>query len=529
MEGNRKMVFRDVMSRNQKRIFVFLVLVWVLSLTVFLIWWFRPEHINGWLRFILNTGLLLWVFALPGYFFFFVYRMKKVDADVKIPAEWRVAMVTTRAPSEPFGVVKRTLEAMLAQEFPHDTWLADEDPDESVYEWCAANGVQVSCRKGVAGYHNAVWPRRTRCKEGNLAWFYDRYGYDGYDFVVQLDADHVPAAGYLEAMLRPFVLPEIGYVAAPSICDSNAGSSWAARGRLYAESIMHGPLQAGYTDGFAPLCIGSHYAVRTIALKEIGGLGPELAEDHSTTLMMNGFGWKGAFAPDAIASGEGPPTVADCITQEYQWSRSLMVLMITEMPKYWKRLPFALKIEFLFAQLWYPLFSLGMVVGSFLPLIAVLTGQPWVTLSFTGFLQHSIPLTASILGVVWYLKINGWLRPASSPILSWEAMLFQLMRWPWSLFGTVMGAVAALSGKTTDFKVTPKGEARPASVAWSVLMPYIAMVMMAAMPVLLIPDAGKANGYIFFLLLQAVMYVILLISIIFIHYHETRSALKIRN
>ena len=267
-------------------------------------------------------------------------------------------MITTRAPSEPFAIVKHTLESMLAQRYPHDTWLADEAPTEEIYEWCKVHGVQVSTRHNVVEYHRHCWPKRTKCKEGNLAYFYDHYGYREYDFVIQLDADHVPEAGYLEAMLRPFVVNDVGYVSAPSICDKNAGTSWSARGRLYSESVMHGPLQCGYTNGFAPLCIGSHYAVRTSALQEIGGLGPELAEDHTTTLMFNCHGWRGVHAMDAIAHGDGPPTFADCLTQEFQWSRSLMIVLLTILPRYWSRLSYRKRFQFLFSELWYPLLPL---------------------------------------------------------------------------------------------------------------------------------------------------------------------------
>ena len=168
----------------------------------------------------------------------------------------------------------------------------------------------ISTRKGREDYHRLTWPRRTRCKEGNLAFFYDHYGYDNYDIVCQLDADHAPSPGYLREMLRPFADPGVGYVSAPSICDKNAATSWAARGRLYAEASLHGAIQAGYAAGGACLCIGSHYAVRTTALREIGGLGPELAEDHSTTLMFNAAGWRGVHAVDAIAHGDGPNTFA---------------------------------------------------------------------------------------------------------------------------------------------------------------------------------------------------------------------------
>ncbi|MGO7755756.1 N-acetylglucosaminyltransferase, partial [Rhizobium ruizarguesonis] len=80
----------------------------------------------------------------------------------------------------------------------------------------------------------------TRCKEGNLAYFYYHFCYARYDFVAQFDADHVPTPTYLLEVLRPFADPGIGYVSAPSICDENAGASWAARGRLYAEASLHG-------------------------------------------------------------------------------------------------------------------------------------------------------------------------------------------------------------------------------------------------------------------------------------------------
>ena len=139
-------------------------------------------------------------------------------------------MVVTKAPSEPFPIVAETLLAMLAQTQPHDTWLADEDPSPETLAWCREHGVFVSTRKGRADYHRQTWPRRTRCKEGNLAFFYDHYGYERYDFVAQLDADHVPEPDYLWQMLRPFADPAVGYVSAPSICDRNAAESWSARG-----------------------------------------------------------------------------------------------------------------------------------------------------------------------------------------------------------------------------------------------------------------------------------------------------------
>ena len=197
----------------------------------------------------------------------------------------------------------------------------------------ATHGVFVSTRKGRADYHRTTWPRRTRCKEGNLAFFYDHYGYERYDFVVQLDADHVPEPDYLARCCARSPIRRSAMSPRPASATAMPRESWSARGRLYAEASMHGSLQAGYNGGLAPLCIGSHYAVRTAALKEIGGLGPELAEDHSTTLMMNAYGWRGVHALDAIAHGDGPRTFADLVTQEFQWSRSLVTILLQYSPK----------------------------------------------------------------------------------------------------------------------------------------------------------------------------------------------------
>lgn len=65
---------------------------------------------------------------MPGYFYFFLLRMRVVNPLIEPDPTWRLAMVVTKAPSEPWPLVRRTLEAMLAQDIPHDTWLADEAP-----------------------------------------------------------------------------------------------------------------------------------------------------------------------------------------------------------------------------------------------------------------------------------------------------------------------------------------------------------------------------------------------------------------
>jgi cellulose synthase (UDP-forming) len=497
-------------SRRQKFQYLALVSVWLLALVYFWSWWFVPDHNIGTLRYVLNTVVVGWITVLPLYFVAICYHSRVADPGRPVPEGLRAAMVVTKAPSEPFDVVRHTLRAMLNQTYAHDTWLADEDPTPEVIDWCERHGVRISTRKNRPDYHRPTWPRRTRCKEGNLAFFYDMYGYDNYDFVVQLDADHVPEPSYLEEMLRPFADPEVGYVSAPSICDRNASDSWTARGRLYFEATLHGPMQAGYTGGMAPLCIGSHYGVRTQALKEIGGLGPDLAEDHSTTLLMNAHGWRGVHAIDAIAHGDGPRTFADFAIQEFQWSRSLMTILLCHTPNYIGRLPRRLQFQFLFCQLWYPLFFGMMLVMYTMPLAALLLDANMVGIIYPEFfVRFSLIALIMVVLVSWW-KAQGWTRPVDTQVLSWEGILFLFARWPWAILGVAAAVRDRVTGTTADFRVTPKGRDATDPLPLRLLAPYAALSLLSGVPVLLIDSVDVAKGFYVFAALNSALYALLL-------------------
>ena len=512
----------DVMSKKQKRTFVVLVTAWVCALAFFWQWWLQAEHVLSWIDMLIVSLLIAWQTVIPGYYFYFVARMKRFNPAIEIPHDWRVAMVVTKAPSEPWSIVKKTLEAMLAQQHPHDVWLADESPQTETIKWCQARGVNISSREGIAAYHQPTWPRRTRCKEGNLAYFYDTYAYDRYDVVVQLDADHVPEPNYLEEMIRPFVNPGIGYVAAPSICDANAGVSWVVNARAFAEGSMHGSLQAGYNNGWAPVCIGSHYAVRTSALKEIGGLGPELAEDHSTTLMMNAHGWRGIFALDAIAHGDGPASFPDFLLQEFQWSRSLTMLLLSVTPRYVKKLPPHLRFQFAFSQFWYPLYGACIGLGMLTPLIALLRDTPWVNVSYGGFLLHSVALDIACLTVVSWVSAQGWFRPQNAKVFSWEIILFQLARWPWVLAGVGSALFAWALRQELSFRVTPKGNSEGRPLPMSVMAPYLILAIASAVAVIFLTNVEFASGYYFLAMVNGGFYVFLCVAIVWSHLQENK-------
>lgn len=500
--------------------YCFGVACWLAALAYFWTWWLQPAHVISTPAFIMTTATVAWVTLIPAYFILIFVNAKRMKPSAAVPPG-RVAMVVTKAPSEPFEVVRKTLLAMLDQKgVEFDIWLADEDPVEETKRWCARHGIFISTRKGVAAYHRTEWPRRTRCKEGNLAYFYDRYGYDRYDFVAQFDADHVPEPTYLQEVMKPFADPRVGYVSAPSICDANAADSWAARGRLYAEASLHGSLQAGYNDGWAPLCIGSHYAVRTAALRQIGGLGPELAEDHSTTLMMNAGGWRGVHALDAIAHGDGPATFADLVVQEFQWSRSLVTILLQYSRTYVPKLPLKLKFQFLFSQVWYPLFSAFMALMFALPVLALLTGHVFVGVTYPDFLVHFAPLSLVLIALAFFWRRSATFRPYDAKLFGWEGIAFVLLRWPWSLAGSLAALRDHVSGSFVDFRITPKGTQAQRRLPALVLLPYVLLAGISLAAMVLAPAEGAARGFYIFAGINAVIYAALTMLIVAHHARE---------
>ncbi|SFR43756.1 cellulose synthase (UDP-forming) [Yoonia tamlensis] len=507
-------------SRAGMVVYCALVAVWLGAVLFFWVWWLQPAHMLPGLRYWVVTALLGWVSFLQLYFVFFALRAVRSVAPDPTPGAWRVAMIVTKTPSEPFSVLQETLRAMLAQDYPHDTWLADENPTKETRDWCAQHGVKISSRYGVAAYHQSHWPRRTRCKEGNLTYFYDQWGYTNYDIVSQLDADHVPQPGYLREMVRPFIDPAVGYVSAPSICAANQNRHWAVRTRLHTESAFHGILQAGYCNGFAPMCIGSHYAVRTKALKAVGGLGPELAEDHSTTMILNAGGWRGVHAIDAIAIGDGPASIADLAIQEFQWSRSLVTLLLQYTPRYLRALPLRLKVQFLFCQLLYPIFAVTFLAMYLLPVFAVVFDMRYAEVTYPQFIAHALPQIVVLLVISARLRAAKALRPVNAPIISWARMVFVMLQWPWVLWGCLAALRDTITGEFVDFRITPKGAGQKQQLPFKILGVYAVLALGCILPVMIFGQLAQAQGFYVLSLLSGLLYGLTLLTIIVRHYAE---------
>ena len=514
----QKFTFVPMLRTSDRIIVAFLSLCWLATFVDFWFWWLMPSHEVTALGTALNSVVLAYLTGYPAFYLLAANRLHNINPALSVPF-LRVAFIVTRAPSEPWDVARTTLEAMLSQKFPipYDVWLADEAPTPEILAWSEQNGVSVSTRQGVDAYHRATWPRRTKCKEGNLAYFYDHWGYENYDVVAQLDCDHIPSPGYLADMVRPFADPAIGYVAAPSVCDTNADSSWAARGRLFNEASFHGAYQLGHSAGMSPVCIGSHYAVRTRALRSIGGIGPELAEDFTTSYLLTVAGWQGAFAIQADAHGDGPPTFGSMLVQEYQWSRSITVALLSMVWPNIRRLPLSLQFRFGYHLFFYMLLITSTLGGALLCLTAAVTGKDWVHVNYGAFVFHLWLLSVWLMILTRFLRRRKLLRPADAPSISWENTLYVLTRWPYIVRGVFAGVMLVIRPRPTSLKVTPKGAGGLVGLPVNAMVPFLIIAVAAEAAALTGELTNHAVGYVFLCLVLGFMYTLASVLIPLLH------------
>jgi cellulose synthase (UDP-forming) len=524
-------IYHSIFTKRDKIIGFFIFFVWFIIFADFLLWWATKSQDRWPQLYWFNSITVFWLPVLELYFFLFSLRQKEIKVETKIPP-CKVAILTTKIPSESQELLIRSLVAMKSQKFdyPYDVWLADEDPTPTMLDWCSKNGVNVSSRKDDPEYHNETYPRKARTKEGNLMYFYDKFGFENYDFVTQFDADHAPEPDFLEEAIKCFNNPKVGYVSSPSITDGNLEDSWTVAARCNWESTTHGPIQSGSNLGFSPMMFGSHYTHRIKALKEIGGIAPEIAEDHTTTLVYNASGWEGAFARNAIAHGYGAVGVGDSMFQEYQWAMVGVRAMLLITPKYFFNLNWKVKIQFVIWELWYPLLTIVTLISYFLPVIALKIQNPIVAVEGYGFLWHYIPLLLISVGYAIWLRVMNHLRPAISWQVSWETAVFQILQFPWIALGVLEGLRQVLFKlPPSKIKITDKSE-KVKGLSVILFIPHFIIVALNLWAILSTSDAGDAFGYYWFSFAVVASHIVAIILAIYltlkeslIHLNDTES------
>jgi cellulose synthase (UDP-forming) len=410
-----------------------LVVAWLVVNAFFWVWWLQPANVDSaWMYWPFTVALAYSGTFLTSTYLYFVGRMRR---PVPIAAEpgLKVALITLCVPGqEGLDVIEHQVEALTRVSYPHDSWILDEGNDPRVQALAAKWNVRYFSRAGLDYYNQAGPPFKAKTKAGNVNAWLDACG-SGYDIFVQFDIDHAPVPGYLDQVLGYFQDPDVAWVQAPSVYGNL--SNWIARGSAEQELVLQGPLQQGfYGANETPFIIGSHTTYRTAAVMEIGGFQPTRAEDHLDSLVLAAHEYRGVFVPQAIATGAGPETFDTYAQQQFAWAMSLVQVLYGYAPRVLKRLGFKQATQFLFAESWYPLSSLALLIMSSMPPLALITHQQPTNVDLVTYLFHWLPI--GVVSTTVWIWTRRWHMP-SGLRMSWRGMILFVARWPIVLWAVI--------------------------------------------------------------------------------------------
>lgn len=464
------------MSSTRRALFI--LPIWILFSIWMWQWWLQSDRINYLPLFYLLTAALIYEFALlPTLFLYFVLKAKVPRKRIASKNK-KVAVISLCVPSkESSDIVERQLEAMSKIKYPHESWILDEGNSREVKRLAKKYGVKHFTRKGIKKYNQPNAPFKAKTKAGNVNAWLEHVKRRKYDFFVQLDIDHIPKPDYLNKTLGYFRDDEVAWVQAPSVYKNL--EHWTARGAAEQELVLQGPLQMGfYGHSKTPFIIGSHCTYRMSAINEIGGFQPTRAEDHLDTVALANKGYKGAFIPEIIAEGDGPETLSTYLAQQFAWAYSMFQVLLHHTPRLLKGMPLRKKWQFLFAQTWYPLWSLSYLAMFTSPIIALTMNKDIAIVKSEEMLVHFIPLFASTF-LVWWAA-----RPLMQPKgvnLSWRGMILHAVRWPIIL----RAIINALFKVKKPYMITPKGKYSKIIPSPQIYRPFVALGIISAISIVL--------------------------------------------
>lgn len=360
---------------------------------------------------------------------------------------------------EPLEVVRRTAVGARAIRYPHKTYVLDDGSRDEV---------QAMARELGLGYI-----RRTtheHAKAGNLN--HALRCTDG-DFILQLDADHVPLPHILDRVLGFFHEdPRLAFVQTPQDFYNTDAFTYNVdeqSRRIWEEQrLFFGVIQAGKDSINSSFFCGCSAVIRRAALDSIGGFSTQtITEDIETSLLLHANGWNSAFYGESLVYGLAAHNAVAFHTQHLRWGQGGMQVLRRFNPLTYPGLSLSQRISY-FGSLTAYVGGLQKLVYYAAPLVFFFTGVLPIKAVNAAFLARFLPFL-----FLSFLLSEAWSRGRSN---TWISERFHMAKF-WTYTRAVM---SIFSRREQKFKVTPKG---PGHVPFKTYSPQVVLMALTALAV----------------------------------------------
>ncbi|MDM9584433.1 glycosyltransferase [Nostoc sp. GT001] len=294
------------------------------------------------------------------------------------------------------------------------------------------------------------------------------------NFIVTLDADHIPKRNFLKRVLPYFY----AYNLSTGKYDQNQIAFVQTRQDFYnippgdpfghRANLFYGPLQQGKDGMNAAFYTGTNAILRREALVSVGlqNFADEFAkdekrldefdlvggvssnsitEDMNTAMRLHSAGWKSIYHNELLAEGLAPDDLSSTLKQRLRWAQGTIQVLVRENPltksglTFWQRLQYFKTMYSYFSGFATLVFISCPIIYFFTDIVPVKTYGP-------DFAIHFFP--AFIINRLTFLTAT-WGIPAREV---WRSEQYAI-----ALFPLLIQAVwSVLIGQKLNFQVTPK-------------------------------------------------------------------------
>lgn len=216
---------------------------------------------------------------------------------------------------EPSAVLEATLAGCALMTYPHTPWLLDDGDRPEVAQLARRWGVRYMTR-----------PDKSHAKAGNIN---HALPLTEGEYVLVLDADHVPLPDALDTLVGYLEDPKVALVQTPHDFSNHDSIQHYALGR-HEQSVFFSAICMGKDRHNAAFWCGSGALIRREALLSVGGVATEtIAEDFHTTIKLHREGWRTHYDDRVIAQGRAPHDLASYLLQRDRWARGNLAVFTT--------------------------------------------------------------------------------------------------------------------------------------------------------------------------------------------------------
>jgi cellulose synthase (UDP-forming) len=405
---------------------------------------------------------------------FYATTWKASTRVVQPPLRGRTVDVFVPTYNESAMLLRDTLVCALAIRYPHRTWVLDDGDRPEIRELADELGCEYLSRH-----------ERSHAKAGNLNAALAR---TTGEFVVVLDADHVPSPDIVDELIGFFADPKVAIVQAAqdfyNLDSFQHRTNWKARHAWQQQELFFGVIQPGKDALNAAYYCGSPAMLRRAALEEVGGFATEtITEDIHTGLRLQRRGWEVAYINRTLARGLAPQTFIGFVTQWSRWGRGAMQVLRAENPVFRKGLHFGQRLCY-FASLYFYWMSYQKLIYVVTPIFCLLTGIfPLVAVPKTYLLLFTPYLVLNVAA-------SSVLQRGFRSFLTSEQ--FNVLKMP-----VLMGAMRGLFRTKSEFAVTPKSRAGAAHWTDVRLLLVVELAMLSSVGVGIWRLSHASAGYEF--------------------------------